>query len=188
MPCSHLFAVPHLWMRCSGFLCQHFEHVCIHRPNLFSQVRIGGMFYRSAWSVSSEKGKAMFQQISPKPYVAQLSCVPPTPPCLITDITTAVPSPVFPFGFPYCISSFNFMINVIFSWAATAQSVRRLARGWTVWGSISDGYELFCTCPDGLWGPHSVLYNGYRVSFTGVKWPGRGFKRPPYLVPRLKKE
>jgi hypothetical protein len=24
------------------------------------------------------------------------------------------------------------------------------------------------------WGPHSLLYNGYRVSFPGVKVPGRG--------------
>jgi hypothetical protein len=66
-------------------------------------------------------------------------------------------------------------------------------------------------------GSPSLLYNGYRISFPGVKWPGRGvdhpspssakFKErvelsfpgvkwpgrgvdhpPPHLVPRLKKE
>ena len=28
-------------------------------------------------------------------------------------------------------------------------------------------------------GPPSLLYNGYRVSFPGVKWPGRGVNHPP---------
>jgi hypothetical protein len=27
-------------------------------------------------------------------------------------------------------------------------------------------------------GPPSLLYNGYRVSFPGVKWPGRGVDHP----------
>ena len=30
--------------------------------------------------------------------------------------------------------------------------------------------------------------NGYRVSFPGVKRPGRGLEHPPHLVPGLKKE
>ena len=48
--------------------------------------------------------------------------------------------------------------------------------------------------PNLEWGrdlPHSswpALYNGYRVSFPGVKRPGRGVKHPPDLVARLKKE
>ena len=29
------------------------------------------------------------------------------------------------------------------------------------------------------WGPPSLLYNGYRVSFQGVKRPGREFDQPP---------
>jgi hypothetical protein len=29
------------------------------------------------------------------------------------------------------------------------------------------------------WGPPSLLYNGYRVSFPRVKRPGRGFDHPP---------
>jgi hypothetical protein len=35
--------------------------------------------------------------------------------------------------------------------------------------------------PDRPWDPPSLLYNGYRVSFSGVKRPGRGTDRPlPY--------
>jgi len=45
--------------------------------------------------------------------------------------------------------------------------------GWTVWSKI------FCTCPDWLWGPPSLLYNGFLVSFPGVKWPGRGIDHRP---------
>ena len=33
-------------------------------------------------------------------------------------------------------------------------------------------------CPDRPWGPPSLLYNGYRVSFLGVKRPGRGVDHP----------
>ena len=41
--------------------------------------------------------------------------------------------------------------------------------------------------PDWPWGPPSLLYNGYWVSFPGVKPPVRGFDHPPHLAPRLKK-
>jgi hypothetical protein len=34
--------------------------------------------------------------------------------------------------------------------------------------------EIFRTPPDRPWGPRSHLHNGYRVSFLGVKRPGRG--------------
>jgi hypothetical protein len=37
-------------------------------------------------------------------------------------------------------------------------------------------------------GPPSLLYNEYRISFPGVKLPGRGVNHPPHLAPRLKKE
>jgi len=43
------------------------------------------------------------------------------------------------------------------------------------WG----GGEIFRTRPDQPWGPPSLLYNGYRVSFPGVKRPGRGVDHPP---------
>jgi hypothetical protein len=54
-----------------------------------------------------------------------------------------------------------------------AQSVQRLATGWTVWGSNPGGGEIFRTCPDRPWGPPSLLYNGYRVFRGGRKWPRR---------------
>jgi hypothetical protein len=53
-----------------------------------------------------------------------------------------------------------------------AQSVQRLATGWTVRGSNPGGGEIFRTRPDLPWLPPSLLYNGYRVSFPGVKLPG----------------
>jgi hypothetical protein len=49
------------------------------------------------------------------------------------------------------------------------------------------GGEIFLSRPDRPWGPPSLLYNGYRVSFPGVKRPGRGVDQPPHLVPGLKK-
>jgi len=60
--------------------------------------------------------------------------------------------------------------------------------GWTVQGSNRGGGEIFRTRPDRPWGPPSLLYNGYRFSFTGVKRPGRGVDHPLHLAPRLKKE
>jgi hypothetical protein len=47
--------------------------------------------------------------------------------------------------------------------------------------------EIFRTYPDRLWGPPSLLYNGYRV-FPGGK-DGRGvmLTTHPLLVPRLRK-
>ena len=64
-----------------------------------------------------------------------------------------------------------------------AQSVQRLATGWTVRGSNPGGVEIFRTCPDWPCGPPSLLYNEYRV-FPGVK-NGRGvtLNLHPLLVP-----
>jgi hypothetical protein len=45
--------------------------------------------------------------------------------------------------------------------AGTAQSVWRLATGWTVRGSNPGGGEISRTRPDRPWGPPSLLYNGY---------------------------
>jgi hypothetical protein len=50
--------------------------------------------------------------------------------------------------------------------------------GWTVQGSNAGGSMTFCTHPDRPWGPPSLLYNGYRVSFSGVKRTGRGIDHP----------
>jgi hypothetical protein len=45
--------------------------------------------------------------------------------------------------------------------------------------------KMFCSHLDRPWGPPSLLYNGYRVSFPGVKRPGRGVDTHPHLVPEL---
>ena len=54
-----------------------------------------------------------------------------------------------------------------------AQSVQRLATGWMVWGSNPGGGEIFRTCPDGPWGPPSLLYNGSRIFPGGTEPSGR---------------
>ena len=72
-------------------------------------------------------------------------------------------------------------------WAGVAQSVQRLATGWTVRGSNPRGGEIFLTSLDRPWGPPSLLYSGYRL-FPGVKRPGRGVDHPLHLASRLKKE
>ena len=56
-------------------------------------------------------------------------------------------------------------------WAAIAQSVYRLATGWALRGTNSDGCEGFRAHPDRPWGPPSLLYNGYRV-FPGSEAAG----------------
>jgi hypothetical protein len=38
--------------------------------------------------------------------------------------------------------------------------------------------EISCIRQDPPWGPPSLLYNGYRVSFPGVKRSGRGVNHP----------
>jgi hypothetical protein len=38
--------------------------------------------------------------------------------------------------------------------------------------------KIFRTHPDWLWGRPSLLYNGYRVSSTGVNWLGCGTDHP----------
>ena len=52
------------------------------------------------------------------------------------------------------------------------------------------GGGIFCTRPDRPWGPPSLPYNGYRVTFPGVKRPGLAIKQlpPPKLTPRLEIE
>jgi hypothetical protein len=48
------------------------------------------------------------------------------------------------------------------------------------------GGEIFCTRPDRPCGQASLLYNEYRVSFPGVKRPGRGVDHPPSSSARVK--
>jgi hypothetical protein len=51
--------------------------------------------------------------------------------------------------------------------------------GWTVRGSNPSGGEIFRTHSHRPWGPPSLLYNGYRLSFLGVKQPGHRVDHPP---------
>ena len=53
----------------------------------------------------------------------------------------------------------------------------------TCYGLDGPGIEtrwagIFYICPHRPWGPLRLLYNGYRVSFPGVKRPGRGVNHP----------
>jgi hypothetical protein len=48
------------------------------------------------------------------------------------------------------------------------------------------GASFFRTRPDRPWGLPSLLYSGYRVSFPGVKRPGRGVDHPPSYSARVK--
>ena len=73
----------------------------------------------------------------------------------------------------------SFRLTLHFLWAAIVQSVWRLATGWTVRGPNPGGGEIFCTRPDQPWGQPGLLNNGYRVSFPGVRRPGRGVDHPP---------
>jgi len=63
-------------------------------------------------------------------------------------------------------------------WAGMAQSVSRLATGWSVRGSNPGGDEIFRTSPNRPWGPPSLLYHGFWLTFPGVKWPGPGVDHP----------
>jgi hypothetical protein len=63
-------------------------------------------------------------------------------------------------------------------WAGIAQSVYRLATGWTVRGSNPSGGEIFSSLQTGpVAHPAScTMGTGY---FPGVKRPGRGADHPP---------
>ena len=71
------------------------------------------------------------------------------------------------------LSSLFWPILPTYRRAGVAQSVYRLATGWTVRGSNPGGGKTFRTCPDRPWGPTSLLYNWYRVFPGGKVRPGR---------------
>jgi hypothetical protein len=55
--------------------------------------------------------------------------------------------------------------------------------------AVCSSTHFFRKCysrPDRPWGPPSLLYNLYRVSFPGVKRPGRGVDHPPPSSARVK--
>ena len=83
----------------------------------------------------------------------------------------------------------NFLICTLHPiWAEIAQSVYRHATGWTVRGLNPDAGENFRTCQDRPWDPPSLLYNGYRISFQGVKRPGRAVDHQPSFSTKVKEK
>jgi hypothetical protein len=76
------------------------------------------------------------------------------------------------------LKTVNYEDTTLHAWAGIAQSVQRLATGWTVRGSNPGGGEIFRTRPDRPCGLPSLLYNG-TGSFPGVKRPGLGVDHPP---------
>ena len=61
-------------------------------------------------------------------------------------------------------------------WSAKRECLR-LARRFEDRIPVRD--EIFGTGPNRPWGPPSLLWNGYRVSFPGVKRLGCGVNHPP---------
>ena len=53
------------------------------------------------------------------------------------------------------------------------------ATGWAVRGRIPMGTRFSAPVQTGPGIPPNLLYNGYRVSFPGEKWPRRGVDHPP---------
>jgi hypothetical protein len=72
--------------------------------------------------------------------------------------------------------------------AGIAQSVQRFDTAWKFRNPMhADNVSVLHNRPDRPpRGPFSLLYNGYRSSFAGVKRPGRGVDHPPHLAPRLR--
>jgi hypothetical protein len=66
-----------------------------------------------------------------------------------------------------------------------AQSVLRLAEGWTIGGSNSDRGEIFCAIPDWTRGETIPLYNGH-CSFLEAKRPGGLLTAHSLLAPSLR--
>jgi hypothetical protein len=62
----------------------------------------------------------------------------------------------------------------------------RLPTGWTVRRSNHGGGEIFRTCPDRPWGPHSLMYNGYRVFPGGKVRRGRDAGPSPHSSAEVK--
>jgi hypothetical protein len=77
----------------------------------------------------------------------------------------------------FLLKSIIIYSNIRMNRAGIAQSVLRPATGWTIRRSNSGGGEIFRTRPDRLWGPHILLYNGYRV-IPGDKAAG-AWRWPP---------
>jgi hypothetical protein len=62
------------------------------------------------------------------------------------------------FNEPGCTVPVDIYYTVhVLVWGRVAQSVYRLATGWTIRGSNPGGGEIFGTCPERPWGPLSLL-------------------------------
>jgi hypothetical protein len=98
---------------------------------------------------------------------------------------------VLTFTFLKLFMTYTFVVSVVYIVYMSRDSSVSIA---TCYGQDGPGIEsrgggeVFRTCPDRPWGPPSLLYNGYRVPFPGLKRPGRGVEYPPYLAPKLKKD
>jgi hypothetical protein len=91
------------------------------------------------------------------------------------------------------LNKFQACINVINSSVSSNNYPTSVGRDGAVniatcYGLDGPAIESRWRHPDRPWGPPNLLHNGCRVSFLGVKRPGRSVNHPPHLVPRLKKE
>jgi len=90
---------------------------------------------------------------------------------------------------PHCLKNQQTSNNYVFrnlthifrdtQWHCEAQSALPLTTCWTVRGSNSVVGEVFIMRPDRPWHPTRLLYNRHRVSFPGIKRPGRGINHLP---------
>ena len=67
-------------------------------------------------------------------------------------------------------------INIIIQCSMWARIV---LSGWTVQGLKPSGGKIFHSHPVWPWGLPSLMHDGYRVSFSGVKQMGHGVNLPP---------
>jgi hypothetical protein len=64
------------------------------------------------------------------------------------------------------VERFPVLFQYLSTWWGRDSSVGiAIATGWTVRGSNPGGGEIFRSRPHRLWGPPSLLYNGYRGHF-----------------------
>jgi hypothetical protein len=70
----------------------------------------------------------------------------------------------------------------------TTTTFDSLQAGRTIQGSNPHGGDIFRTSLDRPWGPFSLPYNKYRVSFPRVKRPGRGVNHPPPSSAEIKEQ
>ena len=85
-------------------------------------------------------------------------------------------------------SLFYLIVLIGYLWAGIAQSVKRLATGWTVRGSKPGGSENSHTRPDRPWGPPQPPIEWVREHTGELSWRGVALTAHPHLAPRLKRK